>query len=125
MISFLNTSDKEFRIGDRVDLTVAFKGNPAAEVSWTFKPWNSNTSQDVPFHRSRIQNKSKYHTALVIETLNTNDFGTYKLQLKNIHGNISQDFKIQGIFLFSIFCLSCQWEICLFVCLLSVLNLFH
>ena len=102
MISFLNTSDKEFRIGDRVDLTVAFKGNPAAEVSWTFNPWNSNTSHDVPFHK--IQNKSKYHTALVIETLNTNDFGTYKLQLKNIHGSISQDFKIQGIFLFSIFC---------------------
>nr|XP_022328442.1 uncharacterized protein LOC111127521 [Crassostrea virginica] len=94
LISFLNTSDKEFRIGDRVDLTVAFKGNPAAEVSWTFKPWNSNTSLDVPVHR--IQNQSKYRTALVIETLNTNDFGTYKLQLKNIHGSISQDFKIQG-----------------------------
>ena len=83
-------------------MNVTFKGNPAAEVSWTFNPWNSNTSHDVPFHK--IQNKSKYHTALVIETLNTNDFGTYKLQLKNIHGSISKDFIIEGTFLFSIFC---------------------
>nr|XP_022320238.1 hemicentin-1-like isoform X2 [Crassostrea virginica] len=93
-ISFPNTLDNGFSIGDRVDLTVAFKGNPAAEVSWTFNPWNSNTSQGVPVHR--VQNQSKYHTAVVIETLNTNDFGIYKLQLTNIHGSISKDFKIQG-----------------------------
>ena len=96
-LRFLNTSDKGFRIGDRVDLNVAFKGNPAAEVSWIFNSWNSNRSQNVP--ADRIQKQSVYHTAVVIKSLNTNDFGTYKLRLKNIHGSIIKDFKIQGIFL--------------------------
>nr|XP_022321408.1 hemicentin-1-like isoform X1 [Crassostrea virginica] len=93
-ISFPNKSDSGFSIGDRVVLNVTFKGNPAAEVSWMFNPWNSNISRDVPFHR--IQNQSKYHTALVIETMSMKNFGTYKLQLKNIHGSISKDFIIEG-----------------------------
>lgn len=97
IISFPNASESGFRIGDRVDLRVAFMGNPEAKVSWVFIAWNNYTSTDVPVHR--IQNQSKYHTSLVIETLNSDDFGTYNLRLNNIHGSISKDFTIQGIFL--------------------------
>ena len=118
-ISFPNKSDSGFSIGDRVVLNVTFKGNPVPEVSWMFNPWNSNISQDVPFHR--IQNQSKYHTALVIETMSMKNFGTYKLRLKNIHGSISKDFIIEGTFLFSIFCFILPMENLSF-CVLTIQN---
>lgn len=90
---YYNLPQKGFNVGDSLNYKVDFIANPEAEVSWTFIDWNKKELKELK--TPQIQNL-RDSTIVKINRLNSNNFGKYKLELKNDLGNITQEFYIQG-----------------------------